>query len=100
MDPYTPALLERGLKGMIGKGSRSKDVREAMQRHPAVYFAAVGGAGALISRCIEEAEVVAYEDLGTEAIRRLRVKSFPLVVINDAHGADLYEEGVAKYGRG
>ncbi|HHY94989.1 MAG TPA: Fe-S-containing hydro-lyase [Firmicutes bacterium] len=97
MDSYTPALLEAGLKGMIGKGLRSQAVIEAMKKHGAVYFAAVGGAGALISQTITEAEVVAYEDLGPEAIRRLRVENFPAVVVNDRYGGDLYEEGKARY---
>ncbi|MCL6449883.1 MAG: Fe-S-containing hydro-lyase [Acetobacteraceae bacterium] len=97
MDPYTPALLERGLKGMIGKGSRSAAVREALKKYNAVYFAAVGGAAALITKCIVGCELVAYEDLGPEAIRRLRVERFPVVVINDARGGDLYEEGLRQY---
>lgn len=97
MDPYTPLLLEHGLKGMIGKGNRGKDVVEAIKKYKAVYFAAVGGAAALISRSIKKAEVVAYEDLGTEAIRRLEVEDFPVVVANDVHGNDLYEEGKRIY---
>lgn len=97
MDPYTPALIRAGLKGMIGKGLRSRAVKEAMQQYGAVYFAAVGGAGALIAKSIVEAELVAYEDLGAEAIRRLRVENFPVVVVNDRYGADLYEEGRARY---
>ncbi len=97
MDPYTPLLLEHGLKGMIGKGNRGKEVVEAMKKYKAVYFAAVGGAAALISRSIKKAEVVAYEDLGTEAIRRLEVEDFPVVVANDIHGNDLYEEGKRIY---
>lgn len=97
MDSYTPALIAAGLKGMIGKGSRSPAVKEAMRQHGAVYFAAVGGAGALIARTILEAEIVAYEDLGPEAIRRLRVENFPAVVVNDRYGGDLYEEGKALY---
>lgn len=99
MDPYTPALLEAGLKAMIGKGGRSQAVREAIKRHGAVYFAAVGGAGALISKTIKKAEVVAYEDLGPEALRRLEVEDFPAVVVNDAHGGDLYQEGKERYRR-
>jgi fumarate hydratase subunit beta len=86
-----------GLKGMIGKGARSLPVREAMQKHKCVYFGAVGGAGALLSKYIKSAEIIAYEDLGTEAIRRLVVEDFPVVVINDAHGNDLYEEGRKQY---
>jgi len=99
MDTYAPAMMAAGLKGMIGKGSRSAAVREAMSHHKAVYFAATGGAGALLSQCIVKAEVVAYEDLGPEAIRRLEVKDFPVIVVNDAHGGDLYEEGVSSYRR-
>ena len=86
-----------GRKAMIGKGSRSKEVRKAIVRHKAVYFAAMGGAGALISKTIKEAETVAYDDLGPEAIRRLRVDKLPLIVINDVMGGDLYESGKAKY---
>jgi fumarate hydratase subunit beta len=99
MDPYAPMLIEKGLKGMIGKGVRGDAVIEAMKRHRAVYFAATGGAGALISKTIKRAEVVAYEDLGTEAIRRLEVEAFPAIVVNDAHGNDLYREGREKYRR-
>jgi len=99
MDTYAPAMMAAGLKGMIGKGSRSAEVRETMSRHKAVYFAATGGAGALLSQRIVKAEVVAYEDLGPEAIRRLEVKDFPVIVVNDAHGGDLYEEGVSSYRR-
>jgi len=99
MDPYAPLLLERGLKGMIGKGQRSAAVKEAMQRYKAVYFGATGGAGALLARCIKKAAVVAYEDLGPEAIRRLEVEDFPAVVINDIHGGDLYQAGGEKYRR-
>jgi fumarate hydratase subunit beta len=99
MDSYAPALMAAGIKGMIGKGSRSAEVRDAMARHKAVYFAATGGAGALLSQCIVSAEVVAYEDLGPEAIRRLEVKDFPAIVVNDAHGGDLYEEGVSAFRR-
>jgi len=97
MDPYSPILIEHGLKAMIGKGRRSPEVREALRRHKAVYLGAVGGAGALLSQRIVSAEVVAYEDLGPEAVRRLVVKDFPAVVVNDAHGGDLYEEGRARY---
>jgi fumarate hydratase subunit beta len=100
MDPYTPALLAAGLRGMIGKGSRSPEVREAMARHGAVYFAATGGAGALLARRIRSAEVVAWEDLGPEAVRRLVVEDFPLVVIDDVRGHDLYEEGAARHRAG
>lgn len=97
MDPYTPELIAAGLRAMIGKGARSQAVREAMRRYKAVYFAATGGAGALISRCVFSAETVAYPELGTEAIRRLEVKDFPAIVVNDVNGGDLYEEGVARY---
>jgi len=99
MDAYTPRLLAAGLKGMIGKGVRSAEVRDAMKKHRAVYLAAIGGAGALISKSIVKADVVAYEDLGPEAVLRLEVKDFPATVINDIHGGDLYEEGKAKYRR-
>ncbi len=99
MDSYSPALIAIGLKGMIGKGRRSKEVVNAMMEHKAVYFGATGGAGALIARTIKSAEVVAYDDLGPEAIRRLTVEDFPAVVINDCHGGDLYEEGRKKYAR-
>ena len=96
-DPYTPVLLSLGLKGMIGKGVRSKDVREAMKKHKAVYLAATGGAAALIAKNVKAVKVVAYEDLGPEAIRELTVEDFPAIVANDAHGGDLYEEGIKKY---
>ncbi len=97
MDSYSPLLMEKGMRGMIGKGNRTPPVIEAMQRYGAVYFAAVGGAGALIARSIKEAKVIAYEDLGPEAVRELRVEDFPAIVINDRYGGDLYEQGVAKY---
>ncbi len=97
MDPYTPRMLEAGLKGMIGKGNRSPEVREAMKRYKAVYFAVVGGAAALMAKRIKEAQVIAYEDLGTEALRRLEVEDFPAIVVNDIYGGDAYEEGKAKY---
>ena len=97
MDSFSVRLMEAGLKGMIGKGNRSKVVREAIKQHRAVYFAAIGGAGALISRSIKKSELVAYEELGAEAIRRLEVEDFPVTVINDIYGKDLYEEGKAKY---
>jgi fumarate hydratase subunit beta len=97
MDPYAPILMENGLKGMIGKGRRSETVRDAMVKYNAVYFAAIGGAGALLSKCVKAAELVAYEDLGPEAIRKLTVEDFPVVVVNDAHGNDLYEQGVKEY---
>ncbi|RKY70971.1 MAG: TRZ/ATZ family protein, partial [Candidatus Latescibacterota bacterium] len=90
MDPYTIPLLERGLKGMIGKGGRDAEVAQAIQTHHAVYFAAVGGAGALLAQCIKKADIVAYEDLGPEAIRRLEVKNFPVIVAQDSYGGNLY----------
>jgi fumarate hydratase subunit beta len=99
MDPYTPRLLAEGLKGIIGKGTRSSDVKEALKQHKAIYFAAVGGAGALLSKKILKSEVIAYEDLGPEAILRIEVEDFPVTVINDIHGNDLYEEGKKKYRR-
>ena len=92
MDGFTPMMLESGLKGMIGKGPRSQTVKESIVKHKAIYFAAIGGAGALLSKCITTAEVVAFADLGTEAIHKLTVKDFPVVVINDIHGHDVYNE--------
>jgi fumarate hydratase subunit beta len=97
MDAYAPRLMEAGLKGMIGKGARNQNVKNALKKHKAIYFAGIGGAGALISQCIKEAEVVAYDDLGAEALRRLTVENFPATVVNDIYGGDLYEEGKAKY---
>lgn len=97
MDAYTPRLLSIGLKAMIGKGLRSDAVKEAIKEYKAVYFAAVGGAAALIAKSITKSDVVAYGELGPEAILRLEVKDFPAVVINDMHGGDLYQEGKAKY---
>lgn len=99
MDPYTPALLQIGLKGMIGKGNRSQTVRDALRRYWAVYFAAVGGAAALIAQSIRAAEVVAYPELGAEAVQRLEVVDFPAIVINDSFGGDAYEMGKAAYRR-
>ena len=99
MDAYSPRLMEEGLKGMIGKGSRSQIVKDAMKRYRAVYFAAIGGAGALMSRAIKKAEIIAYHDLGTEAVRRLEVEDFPVTVITDIYGGDLYQKGKAKYRR-
>lgn len=99
MDKYAPMLLDMGLVGMIGKGKRSQAVREAVVRNGAVYFAAVGGAGALLSRAIVSSEIVAYEDLGTEAIRKLEVRDFPAIVVMDARGNDLYETAVREYCR-
>ena len=97
MDSYAPRLMAIGLKGMIGKGNRSQAVKDAIKKYKAVYFAAIGGAGALISKSIKKADVIAYEDLGAEAIRRLEVENFPVTVVNDIYGGDLYEEGKAKY---
>jgi fumarate hydratase subunit beta len=97
MDPYAPRLMELGLKGMIGKGKRAPGVKEALIRYKAVYLGATGGAGALISRAIKATEVIAYQELGPEAIRRLTVENFPAVVINDIAGSDLYEEGMRQY---
>lgn len=91
MDKYTPKLLSLGMTGMIGKGKRSPEVMEAMKQNHAVYFAAVGGAGALLSKCITKAEVIAYEDLGAEAIHKLEVKDFPVIVVMDDKGGNLYE---------
>ena len=99
MDKYTPRLLEAGLKGMIGKGYRSEEVKQVMKTNKAIYFGAVGGAAALIARSIKSSEIVAYEDLGTEAIRKLTVENFPVFVINDIYGGDLYEEGTAQFKR-
>lgn len=97
MDKYAPELLDLGLKGMIGKGKRSDEVREAIVRNGAVYFAAVGGAGALLSRSITSSEVVAYDDLGTEAIRRLTIENFPVIVVIDSQGNNLYETAVREF---
>jgi fumarate hydratase subunit beta len=100
MDAYAPALIEKGLKGMIGKGMRSDSVKEAMKKHKAIYFAATGGAGALLAKKVKKAEVVAYEDLGPEAVRRLEVEDLPVIVINDVQGNDLYIEGEKRYRQG
>ena len=97
MDPYAPILMEHGLKGMIGKGVRSQPVRDAMKKFKGVYFAATGGAGALIAKNIRAAKVIAYEDLGPEAIRELEVEDFPVIVANDVYGGDLYEEGMKEF---
>jgi fumarate hydratase subunit beta len=97
MDKYTPYLLELGLKGMIGKGPRGQGVKDAIMKYKAVYFAAIGGAGALISKAIRKAEVIAYPELGTEAVMRLEVEDFPAVVVNDVYGGDLYRLGVETY---
>lgn len=97
MDKYTPLMLDQGLKGMVGKGKRSPEVTEAMKRNGAVYFAAVGGAGALLSKCIKKAEVIAYDDLGTEAIRKLEVEELPVIVVIDKDGNNLYETAREKW---
>lgn len=97
MDKYTPRLLDMGLGGMIGKGKRSKEVADAIVRNGSVYFAAVGGAGALLSKCILSSEIVAYEDLGTEAVRRLEIKDFPVIVVIDSQGNNLYETAIEEY---
>ncbi|RJW31826.1 Fe-S-containing hydro-lyase [Lachnospiraceae bacterium TF09-5] len=97
MDKYTPALLDLGMQGMIGKGKRTEEVREAMIRNGAVYFAAVGGAGALLSKSILSSEVIAYDDLGTEAVRKLSVKDFPVIVVMDSQGNNLYETAIKQY---
>jgi fumarate hydratase subunit beta len=97
MDKYTPTMLQAGLKGMIGKGKRSPEVIEAIKENGAVYMAAIGGAGALLSKCIKKAEVVAYDDLGTEAIRKLQVEELPVVVVIDKDGNNLYETAVEAF---
>jgi fumarate hydratase subunit beta len=99
MDPYAPRMMEVGLKGMIGKGNRSAPVREAMRQYKALYFSAIGGAGALIAKSIKAAEVIAYEDLGAEALRRLEVEDFPAIVVNDIYGGDAYEDGLKQFNR-
>ncbi|MDY5496703.1 MAG: Fe-S-containing hydro-lyase [Anaerobutyricum sp.] len=97
MDKYTPDMLDLGLKGMIGKGKRSPQVIDAIKRNQAVYFAAVGGAGALLSKCIKKADVIAYADLGTEAIRRLEIENLPVIVVVDQEGNNLYETAMEKW---
>ncbi len=97
MDKYAPTLLDMGLSGMIGKGKRSDVVKEAIVRNGAVYFAAVGGAGALLSKSILSSEVIAYDDLGTEAIRKLEVRDFPVIVVIDSEGSNLYETAIGEY---
>ena len=97
MDKYTPDFLDMGLKGMIGKGKRSEAVIEGIRKNKAVYFAAIGGAGALLSRSIKDSEVIAYDDLGTEAIRRLRVENFPVIVVVDSQGNNLYDTAEKMY---
>ena len=97
MDPFTPQLLSSGLKGMIGKGYRSEEVKKAIKKYKAIYFVATGGAGALLSKCIKKAKVIAYPDLGPEAILKLEVVDFPVIVGVDPQGRDIFEEGVKKY---
>lgn len=97
MDKYAPSLLDLGQRGMIGKGKRTEEVRQAIIRNNAVYFAAVGGAGALLSKSILSSEVIAYDDLGTEAVRKLEVKDFPVIVVIDSEGSNLYETAVKAY---
>jgi fumarate hydratase subunit beta len=97
MDSYSARLIVEGLKGMIGKGMRSQEVKDAMKKYKVVYLAAIGGTGALISKAIKQSEVIAYEELGAEAIRRLEVADFPATVVNDIYGRDLYQEGKARY---
>ena len=99
MDKFTPALLKLGLKGTMGKGYRGQPVKDALRQYKAVYFGAIGGAGAVLSRHVKALEIVAYEDLGTEAIRRLEVEKFPAMVLNDCHGGDLYEDGQKQFAR-
>jgi len=97
MDPYAPRLMEVGMKGMIGKGNRSQNVIDAMVKYKNIYFAAIGGAGALVARSIKKVEIIAYEDLGPEAIRKMEVEDFQAVVVNDIYGNDVYKEGMNKY---
>lgn len=99
MDGYTPRLIAEGLKGMIGKGARSEEVKEAIKKYGAVYLGTIGGAGALLSKNITKSEIIAYEELGPEAVLRIEVKDFPVIVINDRYGGDLYAEGKKKYRR-
>ena len=99
MDKYTPLLLEHGLNGMIGKGKRSKEVINSIVKNKAVYFAAVGGAGALLSKCIKSSEIIAYDDLGTEAIRKMKVEDFPVIVVIDSEGNNLYETAIEEFKR-
>ena len=99
MDKFTPLLLKLGLKGTLGKGYRGQTVKDALKQYKGVYFGAIGGAGAVLSAFVKKLDVVAYEDLGTEAIRRLEVEGFPAIVVNDCHGGDLYQDGVKAYAR-
>lgn len=97
MDPFAPILMDAGMKGMIGKGPRGKEVIDSMVKNKAVYFAAIGGAAVVIADSIKDSKVIAYEDLGAEAIREMKVENFPCIVANDTHGNDIYKEGVKKY---
>ena len=97
MDPFAPRLMAEGLKGMIGKGNRSQPVKDAIKKYKAVYFASTGGAGALIAKSVKKSEIVAYEDLGAEALLKLEVEDFPATVINDIYGGDAYEDGIRQY---
>ena len=97
MDAYAPTMMSVGARGMIGKGARLPEVIDAMKKYHGVYFGAIGGAGALLAKCIKKAEVIAYDDLGTEAIRRLEVEDFPVIVVIDSEGTDLYEQAAKKY---
>jgi fumarate hydratase subunit beta len=99
MDAWSPLLVERGLRGMIGKGRRSQAVKDAMLEHGCVYFGAIEGTAALLSQCVTSAEVIAYPDLGAEAVHRLEVRDFPALVVNDLHGGDLYRDGPARWRR-
>jgi fumarate hydratase subunit beta len=99
MDRFTPKLLALGLKGTLGKGARSQPVKDALRQHKGVYFGAIGGAGAVLSGFVKKLDIVAYGDLGTEAIRRLEVEGFPAIVVNDCHGGDLYQDGMKAYAR-
>jgi len=99
MDKFTPALIKLGLKATMGKGARSQPVKDAFKQYKGVYFGAIGGAGAVLSRFVKRVEIVAYEDLGTEAIRRLEVEGFPAIVVNDSYGGDLYQDGMTAYAR-
>ncbi len=99
MDPYAPRLMEVGMKGMIGKGNRTQNVIDAIVKYKSIYFAAIGGAGALVARSIKKVEIIAYEDLGPEAIRKMEVEDFQAVVVNDTRGNDVYKEGMNKYKR-
>ena len=100
MDVYTPRLLAAGIRAMMGKGQRSPEVKEALKKYGAVYMITIGGAGALLQRCIKKVEVVAYEDLGPEAILRLEIEDFPAIVANDVYGGDVFAEGESRYRRG